>query len=158
MAAITAGARARTALTADTALGAAEVLEIVKEVAEEVGTTGRGWHDGQFVKSEVRPRVIEEGAGRMRLGIGTGWEGWENAKATAVFSTVTGTAADGRTTLRVGGLERYRIMQSKFLGLIPSGPAMIFHYGSYKRYLGEVKAELEARDATATVLIGVPEP
>lgn len=151
--AITAKARSLTALNATTALKPADTLAIVKQAAEQVKDTGFGRADGKFVKSEVRPRVMEEHADWLRLMIGSGLA----ESPWTIFSAVAEPTAEG-TKLRVGGLEKYRIFQTKWLGLIPSGPATIFHFGLYKRYLKEIAAQLEAVDPAAVTSIGVPEP
>jgi hypothetical protein len=151
--AVTTAARVQTALHATTDLSVDDAVAIVKKVAEEVMETGRGRKEGKWVKSEVRPRVTEDHGTWVRMEIGSGWE---TSSAWTVFTAVA-EPVDGRTALRIGGLEKYRIFQSKFLGLIPSGPATIFHFGLYKRYLQAVSTQLRASDPGAVVTIGVPQ-
>jgi hypothetical protein len=150
--AITAKARSLTALTATVALNPAEALEIVKQAAEQVKEPGFGRADGKFIKTEVRVRIQEEHPDWLALMIGSE----RTTKPATTFSAVA-EAADGGTSLRVGGLEKYRIFQTKFLGLIPSGPASITHFHLYRRFLKEVASRLEAGDPAAVVSVGVPE-
>lgn len=151
--AMTTASRVATALHGTTDLSVEHALSIVKDVAEQTSGTGYGRKAGKWVKSEVRPRVTEDHGHWLKLEIGSGWEGstpWTTFTATAE-------AHDGRTALRVGGLEKYRTYQTKWLGLIPTGPAMIFHYSLYKRYLQAVSAQLAATDPLASISIGVPQ-
>lgn len=151
--ALTTAARVQTALNGTTSLSVTGALAIVKAVAEEVKETGHGRKDGKWVKSEVRPRITEDHGHWLRIDIGSGWE---NARTWTEFTAIA-EPRDGRTALRVGGLEKYRILQSKFLGLIPTSPATIFHFGLYKRYLQAISAQLAASDPEAVITVGVPQ-
>lgn len=154
MPAITAAARSQTALNASTSLSPDEVLAIVKQAGEDVKGSGFGRRNGKFVKSEVRPRVIEDHVSWLRIDIGSGWE---SATPWTVFTAVADKHQDGLTTLKVGGLEKYKTLQSKIFGLIPSRPASIINFGLYKRYLGAIEARLRQADPQATITIGTPQ-
>lgn len=150
--AITAKSRALTALRATTSLKPAEALAIVKQAAEAITETGMGRRDGRFIKGEVRVRVQREQEDRLELMIGS-----EHTTAPNTSFSAKTEPTDNGVALRVGGLETYRIFQTKLLGLIPTGPAMIYHYGLYKRFLDEAARRLEAADPAAVVTVGAPE-
>jgi hypothetical protein len=150
--AVTAKARSMMTIRATTTLSPSDALEAVKQAAEKVVETGYGRANGKFVKSKVRVRVKDDHGDWLALYIGS-----EITKDPwTTFSAVAEPSEFG-TALRVGGLEKYRTFQTKWFGLIPTGPATIYHFGLYKKFLREVGAQLAAQDSAAAVSIGSPE-
>ncbi len=63
---------------------------------------------------------------------------------------------DGKTVLRISGLETYKTSRSYLLGFIP-GPASVPGISLYKRFLDQVATQLQSQDPQATVSIAVAE-
>jgi len=144
--AVTAKARAEVALIAETTLPLADVRGLVK------AATARVEERGISIKGErgsVRVEVVTEDVENLGLAVITG----ENPNPFATFRASTH-STEGKTHLRLGGLESYKTFQTKIFGLIPSGPAMVFGYGVYKRFLTAVAAALEAEDPAVEITIG----
>ena len=67
------------------------------------------------------------------------------------------TRSDGATSLRVGGLETYKTVQTKAYGLVPAGPKRIMGYDPYRNFLQETAARLLDADPRATIDFVVPD-
>jgi hypothetical protein len=72
------------------------------------------------------------------------------------FSAAATTNDDGRTAIRIGGLETYGTQQQKLLFFIPAGPKMILGMDPYKRFLSVATAALQAADPTADLTVQQP--
>lgn len=59
--------------------------------------------------------------------------------------------SDGATSLRVGGMETYKTVQTKAYGLVPAGPKRIMGYDPYRHFLEEIAARLLDADPAATI-------
>jgi hypothetical protein len=152
VAAITARTRARTTLTATTALNPADVLAAVKQATDDAKGGGGSLLTSGIVNAAAQVHVEKELPDGLAMSITSG----KRLVELCTFSAFA-EAKDGTTSLRVGGLETYKTSQTRVLGVIPAGPAAIPGFSLYKRFLGEVEARLKANDPQATVSIAVPE-
>lgn len=150
--AVTAKARAQTALHATTALTPSDALAVVKQAASSVKGGGASLMTSGVVNAGAQVHVEQEHPDWLALSINSG----KRLVELCTFSAVT-EATDGTTTLWVGGLDTYKTSQSRLLGFIPIGPASITGFSLYKRFLDEISARLQAQDPTAGVTVGIPE-
>jgi hypothetical protein len=149
--AVTAKARARTTLLGGTHLKPAEALAIVKQAASSVKGGGASLMTSGIVNAGAQVHIEQEQPDRLALSITSG----KRIVELCTFSAVTN-QDDGWTSLTIGGLETYKTSQSRFLGFIPMGPASIPGFSLYKRFLGEVSAQLQAADPQASIAIQDP--
>lgn len=146
--AVTAKSRATRALRATTVLNPDDALATVRTAASGVKGGGTSMLTSGVANIGAQVAVEREEPGKLWLSINSG-------KRLVELSTFTAEArvSDGRTTVRVGGLDTYKTVQSKLFGIIPTGPKAIHGIDLYKRYLSAVQAELMRLDPTATVTI-----
>jgi hypothetical protein len=149
--------RVNTALTATTSLPQEMTLGIVRSATGQVKGGGKslvtvGLVGGVQALANVGAtvHVEEEGPNSLGLSINSGKRVVELCTFKAVAE-----AADGKTTLRVGGLATFKATQSTLLGFIPFGPKVIHGFDAYQRFLAAVETLLRAQDPSATVTIGI---
>jgi hypothetical protein len=146
--AITAKSRAQVALQATTTLDAETTLGLVKQATGNVKGGGKSLLTSGIANLGAGIHVEAEKPDQLGLSITSG----KRVVELCTFSA-TVNSSDGRTSLRVGGLEHYKTSQPRVAGFIPSGPKSILGYDPYRRYLDAVKRELLARDPSAEVTI-----
>jgi cellulase/cellobiase CelA1 len=151
MAAISAAARSQVALRASTTLDEATALTIVRDAAGAVKGGGMSLLTSGIANVGATVNVEVDGPDGLGLSITSG----KRIVELCTFSA-RARAENGKTSLTVGGLERYKTNQSKMLGFIPAGPKYILGYDIYKRFLDTIAAGLRARDPAATVTITGP--
>jgi hypothetical protein len=149
--AVTAQARAQTALQATTSLEPAAVIELVKQATGSVKGGGASLLTSGAMNLGAEAHVEQETPTGLKLSITSG----KRLVELCTFSAAV-TQQDGQTVLRLGGLESYKTSQPRAVGFIPAGPKSIGGFSPYKRLLDQVAAELRARDSAATVTVGVP--
>lgn len=154
MAAITAKSRAQLRLEAVTKLAPDEALRIVKAAAGTVKGGGVSLLTSGVQNLGAQVHVETEASDRLGLSINSG----KRIIELCTFSATAVTSADGRTTLRVGGLETYKTSQEKFLALIPMGPKSIAGIAPYKAFLDAVKRAVLTEDTDAEITVAVPAP
>ena len=136
--AITAKARAQTALRATTSLEPAEALAAVKEAASRVhGSTPEPLTTG-LMEVGGQVQVEEEAAGRLGLSITGGKR---------MFELCTLSAGAGARTAAPSSGRRSRAVQDQPAAnpADPVSPKKIIGFGTYKAFLDELAAELRAR-------------
>jgi hypothetical protein len=150
--AITAKSRARTALSATTALSPDEALAAVKAATGEAKGGGASLLTSGLTNAGARVHVEREKSGRLSLSITSG-------KRLVELCTFSATARQsrGKTKLTVGGLDTYKTKQGTLFYLIPLGPKAIHGFSLYKRFLDQVATQLKARDTSASIAIAAPE-
>lgn len=151
--ALTARSKSFTALRAKTSLSEEEALEAVRRATALEGERGVGKVDGKVTKGRLRALIEAESETAMSLKVAMD----QSQPGNLAFDAVVEALPEGWTGLQVGGLTRAQVMQSKILGLIPTSPGTIIHFGFYKRFLERVEAELLAEDPEADVTIGIHE-
>lgn len=72
----------------------------------------------------------------------------------ATFSADASARSDGRTVVRVGGLETYETTHGKLFGLIPIGPKTVRGMPLYRTYVDLVVTRIRNEDPTAKLGIG----
>lgn len=149
--AVTAKARARTALLADTNLTSAETLNIVKAAVGQVKGGGTSLMTSGVVNAGAKIQVEHEQPDQLVLSITSG----KRLVELCTFSALT-IQNESRTSLTVGGLATYKTSQSRLFGLIPMGPASIPGFSLYKRFLVELQTQLQAADPEASISIQDP--
>jgi hypothetical protein len=149
--AITAKSRAQVALHATTTLDPETALGIVKQAAGNVKGGGKSLLTSGIANLGAGIHVEAENPDQLALSITSGKRLVELCTFSAAVST-----SDGRTTLRVGGLESYKTAQPRVAGFIPSGPKSILGYDPYRRYLDAINRELLAKDPSAQSTIAGP--
>ena len=132
----TAGARSRLALHADTALPPDVVLDAVRRTTAVRGN----W----FVVFGDEVEIAGGEPGVVGLHIG----GHCHFRARVE-------SRGGRTSLRVGGMDRY-LQSRSWYGFIPAGPAHVQGFWMYRLYLQTVAAELARLDPHARLAIAGP--
>jgi hypothetical protein len=147
--AITAKVRSQTALNATTALEPDEVFALIKQTVGSIKGGGTSLLTSGVKNLGAEAHVEQEQSHTLMLSITSG----KRLVELCTFSASV-TIENGRTLLRVGGLETYKTNQPRLFYFIPAGPKSIAGYSPYKRLLESVAAELQARDATATVTLG----
>jgi hypothetical protein len=148
---ITAKARAKTALTATTTLEPDTALAVVRTAADNVRGGGKSLLTSGVVNLGAMINVEQEQANRLGMSVTSGKRLIELCTFSAAVSST-----EGKTQLHVGGLDRYKTRQSKFLYLIPAGPKSIMGYDPYRRFLDAVATGLIAQDSAADVSIAQP--
>jgi hypothetical protein len=149
--AVTAKARAQTALQATTSLELAAVLALIKQATGAVKGGGASLLTSGVQNLGAQVHVEHEQPDRLRLSITSG----KRLVELCTFSAAV-KAENGHTVLRIGGLETYKTSQPRLFYLIPSGPKSIAGFSPYKRFLEHVAAELRANDSAANVSVGTP--
>lgn len=149
--AVTAKARSQTALQASTSLEPEAVLALVKQAAGAVRGGGASLLTSGVQNLGAETHVEQESPTGLRLSITSGKRLMELCTFSAVVQ-----AKDGRTTLRIGGLETYKTSQPRLFYLIPTGPKSIAGFSPYKRLLEQVATQLRATDTSAAITIGAP--
>jgi len=149
--AVTAKSRARTALHSTTVLKPEDTLAAVKQAISQVKGGGTSLLTSGVVNAGARVHIERESPAGLEMSITSG----KRLVELCTFSAVT-EAADGKTVLRVGGLETFKTSQSRLLGFIPMGPASITGFSLYKRFLDEIATRLRTEDPQAVVSIDVP--
>lgn len=149
--AITAKARARTALVAKTTLEPQQALDVVKAAAGEVQGGGLSLLTSGLQNLGSAVHIENESPGMLDLSINSG-------KRLVELCTFSATAhsQDCRTELKVGGLETYKTNQPKLLYVIPLSPKSIAGVSPYKRFLEGVREALMAADPSAAASITDP--
>jgi hypothetical protein len=150
--AITAKERSRTALRGTTALEPATVLAAVKRSTEQARGGGTGWITSGLSNVGAQVHVERETESQLWLSINSG----KRIIELCTFTAAATADGDGRTRVRVGGLESYKTTQQKAFGFVPVAPKAIHGVDLYKRFLDAVHAELLAQDPTASITIGIP--
>jgi hypothetical protein len=153
MPAVTATNRAKRRLQATTALAAPDVLGLVKQSTESAKGGGASLLTSGIANVGARVHVEVEGPAALGLSITSGKRVVELCSFTARVAPGEG----GATVLTVGGLESYKTSQPRVLGFIPSGPKSILGYDLYKRYLDGLARAIQSADASAQVVVAVPE-
>jgi hypothetical protein len=131
-------------------LDPAAVLAVVKRATDDIKGGGKSLLTTGVVNAGARVHIEGETPNKLALSINSGKRLVELCTFSAQAST-----EGGKTRLRVGGLERYKTNQSRFM-LIPVGPRMILGYDPYRRFLGAVAAGLREQDTSAEVSIAAP--
>jgi hypothetical protein len=148
---ITAKTRAQVALRATTTVGTADSLDVVKQATSEVKGGGKSLLTSGLANVGATVHIEAELPDRLKLSITSGKRVVELCTFTAEATVV-----DGKTAVRVGGLETYKTFQSKLFYIIPTGPKRILGYDPYRRFLAAVEAGILAKDADANVTIAEP--
>ena len=149
--AMTAMVRAGTALRATTTLEPAAVLALVRRATGAVKGGGASLLTSGVQNLGAQAHVEHERPDWLTLSITSG----KRLVELCTFSASVD-VRNGRTSLRVGGLETYKTSQSRLFYLIPTGPKSIAGFSPYKRFLDQVAAELRANDTGAEISIGIP--
>jgi hypothetical protein len=149
--AVTAKARARTALLASINLSQSDTLDVVKAATNLVKGGGTSLMTSGVVNVGAQIHVEEEHQDRLGLSITSG----KRVVELCTFAAIA-VQEDSWTSLTVGGLQTYKTSQSRLLGIIPVGPASIPGFSLYKRYLTELQAQLQAADPQASISIQDP--
>jgi hypothetical protein len=153
MAAITAKSRAQLRLEAITTMPPASALAAVKEATGDVKGGGASLLTSGLQNLGAQVHVERESAERLDLSINSG-------KRIVELCTFSARLAvprhDGKVVLHVGGLETYKTSQSKFMGLIPTGPKSVAGMAPYKHFLDAVSERIRQQDPGAEVTISVP--
>jgi hypothetical protein len=149
--AVTAKARARTALLASTHLKPDEVLDVVKSATGQVKGGGASLMTSGVTNAGAQVHTEQEHADRLALSITSG----KRLLELCTFAAIASQNSE-QTSLTVGGLETYKTSQSRFLGIIPIGPASIPGFSLYKRFLSEIETQLQAADPLASISIQDP--
>jgi hypothetical protein len=148
---ITSKTRSKVALYATTSLDPAASLALVKQAAEQVKGGGKSLLTSGVANVGATIHVEGEDAESLALSITSG----KRLVELCTFSAQA-TPSNGTTSLRVGGLDRYKTVQSRLFHLIPTGPKRILGYDPYRRFLDTVRAALAVADPSATVAVGTP--
>jgi hypothetical protein len=147
--AVTVKARSQTALHATTSLEPAAVLALIKQATGAVKGGGASLLTSGVQNLGAETHVEHEEPAGLRLSITSG----KRLLELCTFSAAV-RVEDGRTLLRVGGLETYKTSQPRLFYAIPTGPKSIAGFSPYKRFLEHVAADLRANDSAATISVG----
>jgi hypothetical protein len=149
--AITAKNRSQLALRATTTLSIQDALDLVRTAAQEVRGGGASLLTSGVQNLGAQVHVEKESANALALSITSG----KRLVELCTFSADATEDGEGRTALRVGGLETYRTSQPTY-AFIPVGPKSIAGYDPYKRFLNHVANALSAADPQASVSMDTP--
>ena len=142
---ITAKQRATFALRGTSSLAPEKVLEIIEGASGVAKGGGKSLLTTGFTNLGAQVNIHRRTATQLDLSLTSGKKlvelGTLSAEATA--------GLEGRTKVRIGGLDTYKTQQSKFLFIIPVGPKQIYGMDLYKRFLKAVSDELLAADPSA---------
>ena len=141
--------RASTALKGSSKLTPAEVLDLIRSVATQVKGGGASLLTTGIANTGANVCVVRESDSSLTMAVTS----TKQLVELCTFSAVVEPSGDGRTTVRVGGLESYKTLQSKVFVVIPAGPKQIYGMSAYKRFLNLVGEALRAHDPTATASI-----
>jgi hypothetical protein len=149
--AVTAKGRSKLRLQVTTSLAPAAALDAVR------AATGAGKGGGVsllttgIVNLSAGVHVETESPTRLGLSITSG----KRLVELCTFSAEV-TQSGEATSLRVGGLETYKTLQTKTYG-VPVGPKRIMGYDPYRRFLEEAAAKVLDGDPGAAVEFVVPD-
>ncbi len=146
---VTAKSRASTSLDGDTALEPKQVIDLIREVAGSVKGGGASLLTTGFANAGAQVNVVRASGTSLRMSLTSG----KQLVELCTFSATARANGDGRTVLRVGGLETYRTQQEKLLFLVPVGPKQIYGMAPYKKFLAAIQSALQAKDPSASVAI-----
>ncbi|MGH7666863.1 MAG: hypothetical protein ACREN1_06080 [Candidatus Dormibacteria bacterium] len=141
-------ARASLALTATTALPPPEISDVVRHATDSTKGGGKSLLTTGVANVGAHVHIEREDLNQLALSITSGRRLVELCSFSAKM-TVHGAAS----SLRVGGLERYKTTQPKLFYVVPAGPKSIFGYDLYRRFLEAVSDGLQERDSGANVAI-----
>lgn len=150
--AVTARGRSKLRLQVTTSLAPSAALDAVR------AATGTGKGGGisllttGIVNLSAGVHVETESATRLGLSITSG----KRLVELCTFSAEV-TRSGVATSLRVGGLETYKTLQTKVYGLVPAGPKRIMGYDPYRRFLEEAAARVLDADPGAAVEFVIPD-
>ncbi len=150
--AITAKARARLQLRAETRLGPITTLGIVKAAAATVKGGGTSLLTSGLKNIGAQVNVDSEAQNRLQLTITSG-----RRLVRLCSLSAEARAENGHTQLRVGGLEWYRTNQPRVFYVIPAGPKSIAGMDPYKRFLEAVRQGVLQDDPAALVTVATPD-
>ncbi len=150
---VTAKARAGTALTGTTAMPPAEVFNLLRSMAGSVKGGGASLLTTGITNLGAMVNVVRTTESTMVFSLTSG----KRLVELCTFSATASVGLDGRTRLRIGGLETFKTQQSKFLFVIPAGPKQIYGMAPYKRFLAATAAEIQARDGSAAITVAQPQ-
>ena len=146
-------ARARVRLAATTVLPPSDALNAVHQAAGSVKGGGASLLTSGLQNIGAQVNVERKSPDRLALSITSGKRLFELCTFSA---QVAGPGSDGKTRLRVGGLETYKTNQTRLYMVIPIGPKEIAGYDPYMRFLNAVASVLNERDPSAQVSIETP--
>jgi hypothetical protein len=149
--AVTAKARARTALLAGTNLSLGDALDVVKAATNLAKGGGTSLMTSGVVNVGAQIHIEEEHPDRLELSITSG----KRVVELCTFAAIA-VQEEGWTSLTVGGLQSYKTSQSRLFGFIPMGPASITGFSLYKRFLNAVSTQLQTADPEASISIQDP--
>jgi hypothetical protein len=119
-------------------LSARDLVSAVVKAAEEVKVP--------LLSKPQRLKVTKNGSERAEFAITVVTQ----HSPLATF-TVIGADRSNGGSVRVGGLERYRVDQDRALGFIPTGPKKIPAFALYAKFLDDVQQAISRQDARATI-------
>jgi len=145
---VTAKARASTALVGETSLSPEDVLNLIKEKAGKVKTSGMRTLNTGLYDIGATVNVMRESGSSLTLSLTSG-------KKLVELCTFPAAAVNGgdRTKVTIGGLSTYKTSQQKILFFIPAGPKTIFGMSKYKQFLEDTRDAIVAADPSASLRI-----
>ena len=151
--AITAKARSRTALVGSSALSAEEIADLLRSTSQKVKGGGASLLTTGIANLGATVNIVRDAGTSLTMSLTSG----KQLVELCTFSAELSAGTDGRTNVRVGGLETYKTSQSKFLMLIPTGPKQIYGMAPYKKFLAALSVTIKAKDPSASLVVTQPE-
>lgn len=150
--AVTSKSRAKLRLQAATSMEPAAVLDIVRDSSGTGKGGGVSLLTTGIANVSAGVHIETESETKLGLSITSG----KRLIELCTFSAEV-TRSGGVTSLRVGGLETYKTLQTKMYGFVPAGPKRIMGYDPYRHFLEETAARLVEADPAATIDFLVPD-
>jgi len=140
-----------TGLKVQTTVSPSDALDAVRSATALRGERGVAKVQGKWQKSNLQVLIDQDAGTHLYLKVAAD----QSQRGNLTFLASAEQLDAGRTTLTVGGLLNYQVMQTKILGLIPVGPGSIIHYGFYVKFLERVRQEMLTLDPDSDGAIGV---
>jgi hypothetical protein len=140
-----------TGLKMQTTVSPSDALDAVRSATALRGERGVAKVQGKWQKSNLQVLIDEDTDTYLNLKVAAD----QSQRGNLTFSANAERTDGGQTTLTVGGLLHYQVMQTKIFGLVPVGPGSIIHYGFYVEFLERVEQEMLALDPRSDGFIGV---
>jgi hypothetical protein len=146
---LTAKNRASLHLEGTTAVPKELVMDLLEVTASTVKGGGASLLTSGVLNIGAHINIVDSNDGGFEFAMNSG----KDMVELCTFGAKISTNADGKTVMRIGGLDTYKTVQSKMYGFIPAGPKMIHGMDPYKRYLNAILEELTSKDPEADLVI-----
>jgi len=134
--------KSRTGLKVQSTVSPSEALDAVRSATALRGERGVAKIQDKWQRGSLQVLIDQDAGTYLDLKVAAD----QSQRGSLTFPATAERINNDQTTLTVGGLLDYQVLQTKLLGLIPVGPGSIIHYGFYMKFLERVRQEMLALD------------